>query len=344
MASSTWMRRVVVASSALLATAAHANRYEIVDLGTKAYPNMVGRSGVIAGDSADSVRAMQWRRGHWHALSTSSSQAYAVNSHGDVVGYTGERYPEWPVVWSRHGEQRYLALPNPAYSGEGTAIADDGATAGWYRVQNFSIPRCFSTRADGNAFELAWSGDDCYVTGMNNIGQIIGYGGKNGRRIAFVWQDGQFQDLDTLPGDTGAYAFGINDCGDIVGQSDQDTSASAVLWRNGVLKRLGEDYDYSTVATAINHDGEIVGQGVTAEGRLTALRFDGKHAIALASEVEQLDDWELAATKSVSDKGIIVGLGRRSGDVHGFALLPLDDAASRHEQTSDQADATCRRR
>jgi probable HAF family extracellular repeat protein len=56
---------------------------------------------------------------------------------------------------------------------------------------------------------------------INNRGQVVGVSTTATlEQVAFLWEDGRFIDLGTLPGGAFSFAFAINERGDVVGESD----------------------------------------------------------------------------------------------------------------------------
>jgi probable HAF family extracellular repeat protein len=97
--------------------------------------------------------------------------------------------------------------------------------------------------------------------GINNSGQIVGYGWINGADDhAFLYNGGRTVDLGTLGGSE-SMALAINDAGQIVGHS---TTASGVvhafLYSNGNMTDLGMPSGAAgSSALAINRTGQIAG-------------------------------------------------------------------------------------
>jgi probable HAF family extracellular repeat protein len=109
---------------------------------------------------------------------------------------------------------------------------------------------------------------------INNFGDIVGYSElSTGQNRATLWTASGPQNLGTLAG--ASFALGINDEGTIVGYYiDRNNQQRACVWKGGAL------YDLNTlmgsggtgwrllIATGVNAQGQIVGQGRNAAGRL----------------------------------------------------------------------------
>jgi hypothetical protein len=87
-------------------------------------------AGVALAPTGGGVTAVLWHNGMPQALSTSSAEALAVNSHGTA---TGNRFSDFhPVVWNAGQEQDLPLIRSgqPLFSGLGQAITDDSRTVG----------------------------------------------------------------------------------------------------------------------------------------------------------------------------------------------------------------------
>lgn len=100
------------------------------------------------------------------------------------------------------------------------------------------------------------------VTGINNAGQIVGYGSVAlGIEHAFLYAGGVMRDLGTVGSGRNSRAYGINDSGQIIGtsetgQMDGSTMISnSYIYKNGTVTQVqGIDF-----ANAINNSGLITG-------------------------------------------------------------------------------------
>jgi probable HAF family extracellular repeat protein len=316
------------------ATVAQAASYHLVDLGLHNDPTQVNKQGDMSGVTYG-PHALVYRGGQWKRLRADrerSSQALAINAGGDVAGYVVENHKH-PVVWPRGAERIVLPVPDTAWSGSATAISDAQVVVGYFSGSGVLLD-CLRWSAGEGVVDLGLmaNGDFCRPSAINRSGVIVGQASAvpEGPGLAFRYENGKFRDLGTLPGDAYSEALAINNQGHIVGWSSPLPSAGhAFLWSGGTMKDIGASPDFeNTVANSINDHGDIVGSGFSpAAQRSQALQFfaDGP-AIALETEVVDLADWQLHFATSVSEAGVIVGIGRRSGGDgwHGFALVPLE--------------------
>jgi len=104
-------------------------------------------------------------------------------------------------------------------------------------------------------------GGELFVaTGINDGGQIVGYGETTNRTLhSFLFTTGQLQDLGPI-GPEGSVARAINDLGDIVGELPANGSATVFL-RNadGAVDEIGPPHGYQTLAFGVNDLKTVVG-------------------------------------------------------------------------------------
>ncbi|PTQ77651.1 putative secreted protein with PEP-CTERM sorting signal [Nitrosospira multiformis] len=129
----------------------------------------------------------------------------------------------------------------------------------------------FITGSDGVGMRdlgITLLGEDSKVTGINDVGQVIGnsHSGTSYATRAFITgPDGMGMiDLGTLGGDE-TKAWGINDVGQVAGYSTTASGASHafITGPNGVgMTDLGTLGGWSSYAHGINDAGQVVGQSV----------------------------------------------------------------------------------
>ena len=100
--------------------------------------------------------------------------------------------------------------------------------------------------------------------GINASGQVVGQTNSSaGNPRAFLYSDGQMQDLGTLPNATcsDSSAYGINDSGQVVGEACYDFGyRHAFLYSGGQMQDLGTlTGGLHSEASAINASGQVVG-------------------------------------------------------------------------------------
>ncbi len=174
-------------------------------------------------------------------------------------------------------------------------------------------------------------GYSSYATGVNNLGQVVGWA-ENGvhdptcnmsfqilQFRAAIWQpNGTIQELPPLPGDSTSAATAINDLGQVVGISGDCgvavgsvSARHAVLWRDGVPTDLGNiGGDAWNTPTAINNHGTIVGFANAAPGTAKSYEaFIWTQAGGMKSLGKLPGDIRSVAN-GINEKGQIVGASR----------------------------------
>ena len=86
--------------------------------------------------------------------------------------------------------------------------------------------------------------------------------------------NGSATDLGTLSGDYHSVGTGVNNAGQVVGWS-YNGNIVAFLYSNGTMKSLGFAGRKSECGTAINDNGQIVGQPPAMGSRYTFLYSNG---------------------------------------------------------------------
>lgn len=116
--------------------------------------------------------------------------------------------------------------------------------------------RCYSVHLLGTL-----GGTNSSAIGINERGEVVGTADTAaGESHAFLWKDGELEDLKTLGGPSST-ASAINDRAIVVGTSTlADGTPHAFLWRNGRMADLGTlPGEAESAAVSINEGGEVVG-------------------------------------------------------------------------------------
>lgn len=252
-------------------------------------------------------------------LVKSYSLATAINSKGEVTGYTDEDafvYSNGSVI--NLGKQFRDVTGVYQWPTHGNDINDLGQVTGF---QNNSAYRSF-LYANGNISSIVSSaGTNIQAYGINNNGQIVGtmvvpnIDGSGLTQHAFLYSGGVLKDIDnfTLAANSNSYAYGINDSGQVVGIS-YGVPTRAFQYSNGVMTDIGSLGTFSGVkncgANAINNNGQITGNCNVA---------DGSHHPFMYSNGSMIDLGALAVLTiplGMNNKGDIVGY--TSGDYTNF--------------------------
>jgi probable HAF family extracellular repeat protein len=207
--------------------------------------------------------AFLWEWGAMRDLGTlgGTSEAWAINASGQVVGVSDRADAKAGLrafLWENGTMSELPMLPPPrgvlaasqpaAINDQGRVVGSCETSVGFGSVARSALAWQRATVwANGVATDLGTlGGRDSEARALNSAGLIVGnsytapsaQGGVNGRRRAFVWQDGHITALPTLPGgrETGLEGGDINNHDQIVGWATAKTGKKhAVLWtlRNG---------------------------------------------------------------------------------------------------------------
>jgi len=319
----------------------HHRHYKVIDLGTFGGPNSysnlmstVGEAKVIAvgqADTSDSVfpntnpyncfdpyvmNAFKWEDGvrvNLHSLNDDEncSEASGISASGIFVGdsengavdpLTGFKELR-AVVW-KYGKIMGLGTFGGNHSAA-LSINDRGQTIGWALND---IPDPYSL------FDLP-------ILSSSNGTQTR----------AFLWQDGEMQDLRTLGGPD-AEPFFINNRGSIAGFSYTNSTPNPVtglptlhpfLWHKGEMKDLGTlggfGTPFSTVSVnGLNNRGQVIGLSPLAGDQMAdPFLWDRARLIDLAT---QGTGGTFLSANALNDAGEIVGVAAFPGRVFDASL------------------------
>ena len=228
--------------------------------------------------------------------------AEAINKFGQIVGYANT---------SGSGAQHAFLYSNGSMSDLGTlggvyvlsqanALNSQAAVVGASFTAGFQHNHGF-LYANGHMTDLGTfpGGTDSEATGINDLGQIIGYSNSSTfNQHGFVITNGVMNDLGVLPGGNYAQPFGINNAGQIVGEANSTNGNDlAFLYQGGVMYELNQLLDGSApgwvlgAAVAINDKGWITGTGYDPNLN--------QHAFLLTPVPEPASVWLLVAAAIV---------------------------------------------
>ena len=162
-----------------------------------------------------------------------------------------------------------LTIPRSAFSGQASAINDDGVSAGWYETNNGRTAVSWSADNQLTPLGTLPGLPSALANGINQAGTIVGFAFTNDfvTSHAFIWKsDTGMQPLADLGGNA-SLAEAINADGTAVGWSfDAGGVLHAVKWdASGSLTDLNPAGAISE-ALGINDAGDIVGWVFPAGG------------------------------------------------------------------------------
>lgn len=266
------------------------------------------------------------------------SQAWGINDHGQVVGYSdlnASRYPIHAFLWTRGSGMQDLGTLGGGVSWA-FGINENGQVVGGSGTAPYGAEHAFLwTRGVGMQDLGGGSARD-----INDRGEITG--GTVGGHAA-LWTSGAgMQDLGTLGG-LGSNARAINNHGQVVGSSNyipnDSSDGHAYLWTRGAgMQDLGTLGGRNSEANDINEHGQAVGGADIATDHDVLI----PHAFLWTSGAGMQDLGTLGGTDSfavaINDRGQVIGSATTaSGEYHPFlwtsrdgmqdltTLLPLDD-------------------
>jgi probable HAF family extracellular repeat protein len=192
------------------------------------------------------------------------SVAYAINSHGQAVGWAS-RALLWTIDLSQNPVAQVQDL-GVLWGIQGTGrseaydINDAGTVVGWKDVATFTPRPVTWSPASGAVVLPTLSGGGLgYAMAVNALGDVAGYStstAPGGIFHATLWRGGLADDLgmraNACRGES--FAYGINDLGWVAGECE----GRAVVWTPLAMIALPVNAGRST-ARDINNAGQVVG-------------------------------------------------------------------------------------
>jgi probable HAF family extracellular repeat protein len=266
----------------------------ILSLGTLGGPSSFARGlnepGVVVGESVTSngeTHAFYYKPWERHMtdlgdLGGNYSLATAINNRGIAVGVSKKLpgdYCSKAVSWNTNRNGAVTVLPDiapgsPYGCSEATAINDSGIIVG---SSNSKAVRWVGGRIQA----LGALGDgNCFATGINARGWIVGQCNVASSFRAFIWKNGVMKDMG-VPGTESFSVGGINAAGVAAGYGANAAGAlSAFAWRNGTFTQL-ESLVTGKYANsrALSESGLFAGEANTAGDVIHAVWWDASRNI-----------------------------------------------------------------
>ena len=326
-----WLQVMTLSACTLVApslsVAATVPLYRFVDLGPGTRAQDINDHGAIAGVHDD--QAAIWRSGTWRHRS-SGDLATAIDEQGEVVGYFENDVGTYSsLYWPRGGAPVPVTMPFENVQVLALGVAN-GRVVG-YSQDPANKAHCFVWSADtATAVDLGVGRDGyCYAYDVNDAGQVVGEITPPGTapRTGFIWQDGTFQYLGTLPGGDRSSAHAINRKGHVAMSATRLRHDGVIVRRPALYngRRIVElgvlDHSPSGEALALNDVGDVVGRYYSrASGRWLQFLYTEGQMHSLESLVENLDGRQLITADAIADDGTIVGNWRKGADFAGYRL------------------------
>jgi probable HAF family extracellular repeat protein len=227
-------------------------------------------------------------------LGAGGTLAYAVNNHGEIVGYSRTTSGQIRAFHWADGVMTDAGALNPSFPSALYAINDQGIGLG-----------------TGNGGEVALWDDGAWAPigrngtpiALNKFGHVAGTSWNGNGSVAYLYRDGTFTDIPALvnygPGFQ-SNALALNDRGMVVGAAALDWGVShAYTWKDGVMTDLGTFGGTHSTATDVNNRGVVVGSA--SDGAVTrAFYYDGIMRPVCGLMVE-------SDAQGINDRGAIVG-------------------------------------
>lgn len=252
------------------------------------------------------------------AVGPAGSTATAINDQGQVVG----DFPD-PGSTSHYGFLAGSSFVNLGPTGGNSyaaAINNGGAVVGHASASPNNFGVAFSD-APGGAMQFfnPFNGLHSQGKGINDAGQVVGWGDDFTNNHAFLLSNGTVTDLGTLGG-TSSGASAINKSGQVAGESSTagDGASHAYLYANGKMSDLGTLGGNDSWGTAINDAGVVAGYSTidgTGERTHAFLYRDG-----VMSDLGTTAGLDHAEAYGINNAGQVVGYAWGAGS-------PLDERA-----------------
>ena len=289
--------------------------YEAIDLGLGdgSTAEAINGAGQIVG-GAVGVGAFLWENGVVRSLGTlpgmTGSAANDINRNGQVVGSSSNGNGIYRAfIWTAAGGMQPLAGSLGGCCTLARRINDQGLILGEARLAGDSVTHTVVWENGVMRDIHSLGAGNTFPWGLSNTGIAVGQ--KDPQNGTFLWTNaGGMKILAGLEG-PGDVPLGVNDAGQVVGwykRTSTDVN-KAFLWENGVIRDLGTLGGLSSVGTAINNFGQVVGRSEIAFRKGGSQNF---RAFLWSSaegmrDLGSLPNRDFAQANDINDAGIVVG-------------------------------------
>jgi probable HAF family extracellular repeat protein len=255
----------------------------------------------------------------------SSSQAFAVNARGVVVGSSTVDEVLHAFMWSEDTGMTDLGTLEGTQTTP-TLISERGVIAGVGIVDPNNGPTRAFARTHANGFvRLSLGGSNSSPTAVNAKGDVVGFSDTaSGTVHAFLWtaRDGVVHDLLTFDGGDFSAANAINDDDVVVGESATMSGIRhAFMWtRHAGMLDLGT-LGFTSSAQGVNDSGVIVGSSQTTSLEFHAFVWTRRTGMADIGPADRTSFAERISGRFVVGRIFVSGA---SGPQHGFVWTRKD--------------------
>ena len=253
----------------------------------------------------------------------------------------GDCFVEHAVVRHNDTVTDLELLPGGA-NGQTDAISASGLIAGWSEnglidAAGLPVGRAVLWTKDGKIIDLGAvpGGSESLAAAVNNRGEVVGFSdndildpfsmaGLATQTRAFLWQNGEIQDLGTLGG-SDAIAFFVNEKGQIAGQSYTNSTPSQAFgfptqhpffWENGKMVDIGTLGGTLGSPSWMNNRGQVVGFSTEATDQNSHAFFWDKETGL--KDLGFLPGGTYGNAMWINDAGEVVGGSDSSNGFHAY--------------------------
>jgi probable HAF family extracellular repeat protein len=265
------------------------------------------------------------------------SEAKGVNDSGDVVGTREADSFYNHAFLFRGGGVHDLAGVIGGPASAAIDINNAGVIAGW-AGESSGQRRAFTYNTKSgrvNDLNVLFGLDGSYATAINNLGQVVGVSSKSDGASMFLFDGEILNELGPAP--PVMTPTDINDTGQVVGSHRLNGAEFWTAFRCDTSGGSPQFVDLgllpgflNSTATAINNDGNIVGQSGRILGSGSQTQIEVHAFICRAGgRMQDLNElipansgWELVWADDINNKGQIAGSGWYNGRFQAYLLTP----------------------